>query len=442
MLIIDTSKGTNMPHRVVTTDTECTGKQPMRKANIEAIVAYIESGIKPADEPGGLGVEVEQFITRGNDEPVMYSGERGVDWLLTKLTDVFPERSYGKDGELIGVAREGKTVTLEPGAQVELSSGPYRKICAVQTDFEQFEEQISAILKPEGLQMVPYGYRPRGHAEEIELIPKKRYDFMDAYFDTIGPYGKRMMRCSAATQISIDFYSAEDCVRKLRIASILAPIFTLLCDNTPYFEDEPRTHPLMRADVWHWCDPDRCESVPHATEPNYSLADYAEFVLDTPAILVPNGDDFQPDDRTFGEIYANKAMNNDEVEHALSMLFTDVRIKRYLEIRPADSMPAPYVAAYASLIKGLFYHEQNLETLEAELVGITNTDIAETRTDLAAHGYAGIAYGKPVHETILHLFDLAENGLEDDEKPFLESLRHCAREKTSLADRKAPLQST
>ena len=36
------------------------------------------------------------------------------------------------------------------------------------------------------------------------------------------------------------------------------------------------------------------------------------------------------------------------------MFFPDVRLKKYIEIRPADSMPIKYVLAYATLIKGIF----------------------------------------------------------------------------------------
>ena len=34
-------------------------------------------------------------------------------------------------------------------------------------------------------------------------------------------------------------------------------------------------------------------------------------------------------------------MTDDEVFHAMSMVFPDVRLKSYVEIRPADSMPIP-----------------------------------------------------------------------------------------------------
>lgn len=411
-------------------------KQPMRQANIDAIVEYIKEGIKPRNTGGKLGVEVEHFIVKNSNEPVMFSDEHGVDWLLNELSGAFPLKTYGTDGELIGVARDGQSVTLEPGAQVELSSGPYDKVCSIQKDFEQFVRTVSEALAPYDEHIVALGYRPRGIAADIELIPKKRYAFMDTYFARIGDYGRRMMRCSAATQISIDFFSEADCLRKLRLASILAPLLTLICDNTPVFENEPSSHPMMRADVWRYCDPDRCESVPNVADKGFSLQSYAAFVLDTPAILVPDGDDYRPTAETFGEVYANALMNRHEIEHALSMLFTDVRVKTYLEIRPADSMPAPYVAAYASLIKGLLYCEKNLDRLDALYRNVETSDIAMTRTNLASHGYDGTAYGKPAQQAVIELLEMAKQGLEEDERPFLEPLVNLARNKQRLAQQR------
>ena len=42
------------------------------------------------------------------------------------------------------------------------------------------------------------------------------------------------------------------------------------------------------------------------------------------------------------------------------MFFPDVRLKKYIEIRPADSMPIKYVLAYATLIKGIFMSDFSL----------------------------------------------------------------------------------
>ena len=96
--------------------------------------------------------------------------------------------------------------------------------------------------------------------------------------------------------------------------------------------------------------------MPDVLDPSFDLRRYAEYILDTVAILIPcQQQRWCYSDRTFGDIYAARTMTRAEVEHAVSMFFTDVRLKTYIEIRPADAMPIPYVIAYAALIKGLFY---------------------------------------------------------------------------------------
>lgn len=138
-----------------------------------------------------------------------------------------------------------------------------------------------------------------------------------------------MMRGSASTQISIDFTSIDDCLRKMRLAYALVPLLSLICDNSPMFEGKPRTHKLMRTDVWRHTDCDRCGLVPGALNKDFTLERYAQFVLDTPAIVMPQDGGWAYSRKTFGEIYANQIMTNQEIEHAVSMQFPDVRLKTY-----------------------------------------------------------------------------------------------------------------
>ena len=56
-------------------------------------------------------------------------------------------------------------------------------------------------------------------------------------------------------------------------------------------------------------------------------------------------------------------MTEAEIEHAISMHFNDVRVKHYVEIRPADALPVPYALAYVAFIKGIFYQEEAISSL-------------------------------------------------------------------------------
>lgn len=88
-------------------------------------------------------------------------------------------------------------------------------------------------------------------------------------------------------------------------------------------------------------------------------------------------------------------MTRKQVEHAVSMQFPDVRLKTYLEIRPADSMPIPYVIAYAALIKGLFYNEGNLQQLEALFADVDADAFERAKDALMERGYNAHVYGAP-----------------------------------------------
>ena len=404
------------------------------KANIEAIANYFRSGIKSADDPVRLGMELEHILVTEHMQAVPYSDEHGSRWLLEQFLESLPEATYGEGGSLIGVAGPGISLTLEPAAQFEISAGPYEYANEVRPELERFERKAAALLAPYGRRLVTVGYHPTARVDDLELIPKRRYQFMDEHFQALGHYGRCMMRGSAATQISIDYYSEKDCLRKMRIASALAPAFALLCDNSPAFEGETRTHQLVRTKIWRECDPARCGLVPGVMEPDFSFEKYASYILDAPAIFGfdESGAPFATE-QTFGELYQDRDMQTADVEHALSLFFNDVRLKTYIEIRPADSMPTPFVAAYVALIKGLFYSRESLDALDEMIGAATQDDVEQAKTDLMAAGYDAQLYGSPAGEFVDGLFDLARKALSATEASCLIPLAQLAASRKTLA---------
>ena len=406
-----------------------------RAANIAAIVDYFESGIKEHSE--SLGIELERILVKDtpimcaeglSPEPVSYSGDHGVRWLLEELRQWYPEATYDAEGDILGVARPGENVTIEPAAQVELSAGPFTDLDVAYRCFSDFQHLLERILAPYGITPMTVGYHPSTAARDLELIPKERYTYMDRYFKQISDFGMCMMRGSASTQVSIDYHSVQDCLRKMRVAFACTPLFALICDNSMIFEGKKRTHELVRTEIWEFCDPARCGVVPGIMNESFTLEDYAAYILDTPAILIPEENGHaRYEERTFGEIYANETMTRTDVEHALSMFFNDVRLKTYIEIRPADSMPVPYAIAYAALIKGLFYDERNLAELSERYVGVTEADILDAKHSLMAHGYDGDVYGRPAADEAKYLVDIAERALSDADREHLKPLANLVR---------------
>lgn len=409
-------------------------EQPAREQNIRAIVSYFESGIKPEAER--IGIELEHILVHESGEPVSYLDEDGQHAILQRLRKSYPSCQEDKAGNITLLSNGIANITLEPAAQVEISAGPFESLTQALECIRTFQADLDEASAPD-INVTTWGYHPTMRAIDLELIPKERYRIMNEYLGAISRFGICMMRGSASTQVSIDYTSVEDCLRKLRLANALVPIISLLCDNAPVFEAAPRPYQMVRTEIWEKCDPDRCRTVPHVMEPEFNLRTYAEYILDTPAMVDISTGTMRLSEKTIGELYARIPLTEADIEHVLSVFFTDVRLKRYIEIRPADALPAQFAVAYAALIKGLFYADASLDGLDRLFAKVTADDIASAKQALMQSGYDATVYGQPVSVLADELMSLAATGLDDAERALLKPLAVLVANRVTLADMEA-----
>lgn len=406
--------------------------------NREALIEYFRQGVKEGT-PSALGVEVEHFVVYADTlHGVPYEGEAGalgVRDVLEYLAAFYPEKSYGADGDLIGLASAAGSVTLEPAAQLEISIAPYSTVAQVAAAYADFRNAVDPFLAEHGAKLMVGGYHPRDKALDLPLIPKQRYRFMNDFFAHIGTHGERMMRASASTQVSVDYTSEADAVRKMRVTQALAPVLASLSDNTHTFEGEPTEVPLERLNLWRNVDNARCGSVPGLFNEGWGFGDYADWLLRTSPIFItrPAADDPQgPELRPFydtpaAQAYADAPMTEADIEHLISMFWPDVRLKRFVEIRPADSMPVEKILAYTALVKGLYYSEASLVAVETALGvenGVWPLDDSSTNAAIEAiraEGDAAVMYGKTLADWKTFVVDTARAALDASEQQYLDA---------------------
>lgn len=318
------------------------------KANM---IAYLQKGCKSRDIPLRFGVELEHFIVKKDTKKaVSYYGKRGVEAILNELACFYTGRDYSQN-HLIALQREDITISLEPAAQLEVSISPQSKPEIIEEIYDCFRKEIDPILERYGYCMVTEGYQPCSKAEELDLIPKQRYSFMDTYFDKIGPYGKQMMRGTASAQVSIDYYSEEDFRQKYQKLYQAKDILAERFANTHTYEQQVWEGGLLRKKIWENTDKRRYDVEPFMKKGTLSFSDYIDFVMQAPIIVKrENGEDYY-DERTIGEICSKRILTQDEFVHAMSMVFPMIRAKQFLEIRYADSMPISELLKYIEEIK-------------------------------------------------------------------------------------------
>ena len=401
--------------------------------NKQAIVDYLLAGSK-GNALGDVGVEMEHFILDEDGEEVPFEekhGRLGVKDILEQLLEFYPKGSYTPEGVLVGCARPSATITIEPAAQVELSMAPLSSLAAVEDEYEAFRFRLDRILAEHDYTVGLHGYHPSQKAADLALIPKARYRFMNDYFAQLpGMHAERMMRATTSLQVSLDFADEADAVRKTRLATLLGPVFAYICDNCPTFEGQPNSQPLRRMQVWRGVDPARCGVIPGLFDEDFGFAKYADWLLSTPPIFITRGGEHSTGTLTAAQAYADAPMTEDDVYHLLSMFWPDVRIKRYIEIRQADSLPQGPALGYVALIKGLFYGSLCMDLIEARLgVGddgvypFTAQDVEDAIAAIAADGPSAVLYGgRTLQDWMDYLFQLAPQGL-GTESEFLEALK-------------------
>ncbi len=418
--------------------------------NRSAVIDYIASGAKQ-ERQGMLGLEVEHHVLFYNGTQVTYAAHDkpvGVRDVLEHLSTWYPNRDYNARHELLGLSGQDGTITLEPAAQLEISVAPHELVRHVDAAYQRFRNRTDAYLTVRGAMLVPSGYHPVLRAQELELIPKRRYDHMDDFFASIGSHGDQMMRASSSTQVSIDYADEADAVRKMRVAAALAPVLAAITDNTPVFESRPNLVPIRRLEIWREVDNARCGTPPHLFEAGYGFGTYVDWLFDTSPIFVPrasaDGDvTTQPAYTTPArDVYAHAPMSRADVEHLLSMFWPDVRLKQFVEIRPADSLPPHAIAGYVALIKGLFYAEASLAAIEDALgtdAGTASTrgawpiaehDVTTAIAQIQEKGFAAHLYaGQTLRDWEDFLFCLARQALPEDERAYLTPLADFAADK-------------
>ncbi len=387
-------------------------------------IRYFQEGTK-REKSSALGVELEHFIVdKKTGRAVPYGGEDGIRQILSELIMLYPKAQVLPDDDFFGFETPEFTITLEPAAALEISIAPEFSIKRIVDIYQDFYLKLDQVLKKKGYAAVTAGCQPQSPVESLTLIPKKRYALMDARFRQFGTGGMEMMRGTASLQVSIDYRSEEDFRNKLRAAYYFGPVLKLFCDNSSSFQGEPLKKRLKRTQIWRRVDPVRCGILPEVFSDPYGFLEYTAFLGAMPPIFIKKGREvIDTGDKTVAQLYEGKEVSREEVVHILSMAFPDVRLKQYLELRFADSVPLPFMMAYCALIKGLFYSDKGVSYAERQIAerGISEKEVSEAENGIMELGWKAHVYGRPVRELADEMLTLARSGLEKEEAGYLDA---------------------
>ena len=376
--------------------------------------------LKPAGE-WRVGTEAEKFgVLRDGYTPLQYEGERSVRAVLEALSEQFgwePDREYA-GGELIALKRGLASITLEPGGQLELSGAPFTSVHDTQQEWAQHIAELHAVGDRLGIAWLGLGFHPFAKPADMPWVPKLRYSVMREYLPRRGSMGLDMMRRTCTVQANLDYSSEADAMRKLRVSLAISPIVTAMFANSPLYEGALTGDRTRRGRVWLDTDPDRTGLLPFLWTRDASFRSYVEWALDVPMFLVKRDSKII---HNTGQTFRAFMRDGYEGVHAtatdwlthLGTVFPEVRLKKTIEIRGADSLPYALTPALPAFCKGLLYDLPTLAKAEALVAPLSFEAAQAVRSDVPRLALRAELGGKSLLAWAQEIVALAHEGLDN-----------------------------
>ena len=392
--------------------------------NKQQLAEIFISGCKQTES---IGVESEKILVyKDTQRAIKYQD-------AARILSFFDENKWQKiyEGDnLIGLKSGIGTITLEPGSQIEISLKPYKELTEIKQKLSEFYKNISLYAEKVGAKVLDIGIQPISTYDEIEVIPKKRYEYMTKYLPSRGLTPFIMMRETAGIQANFDYKSEEDAISKLSLALKMSPIISAIYCNSSKRGGKNTGYKSYRANSWLNVDEDRCGYISPKLFDNskeFTFSDYVEILLDVPMIFIQRGSVYFGTNITFREFmekgYMGINAQMSDWETHLSLYFPDVRLKSYIEIRNHDAQNTKMTYSVPAFWKGIMYNPDAMEEISKILSSYNYEDFIKLRKETPLNGINAKLGKLNIIDLIKEFFDISYASLKannQEEEKYLE----------------------
>ena len=408
----------------------------------DQIINYFLSGAK---KNVFIGVENEKFLFQEkNNVRATYSDIKKVFEIFKKK---FKWKEVKENENIVGLKTDGKSISLEPGNQIELSGDKLSNIHEVCSESYDFQNQLDQICKEIGLKTMSIGYDPITKLNNTPNNPKQRYKLMTKEMPKGGKLSLNMMYQTSGTQINLDYLSEDDFKKKFKIISYLTPISIAIFANSTILENKPSGYLSYRSKVWQNTSRG---GLPKIFLENMDFEKYADFAINFPLLFIyKNNDHKNLNNKTFGDFMKGSLseVNNhlptfEDLELHLSTIFTEIRLKKYIEMRSLDACEWDCHCAGPAFYTGLIYGKLD-ESLDL-IKDWKSEDVLKAYLDAPKKGLKTEINGKSILEWGKILLNISNKGLIDrnfknktgnDETIFLKNIEQILQQNKTKAEK-------
>ena len=375
------------------------------------IIQYFETGIKDKKD-FKIGIEHEKFLFNNQNN-------KRIDYLKIKemfsVLQEFGWKPILEKENIIGLNKGGKNITLEPGNQIELSGDKLNHIHEACAESHDYLFELKQVTKKLDISIVSAGFDPISKLEEIPNNPKQRYKLMTKDMPLGGELSLDMMYRTCGTQLNIDYNSEKDFIKKFKIVNSITPISISLFANSSIVEKKKSNYLSYRSKVWQNTSRG---GLPKLFLENLDFEKYADFIMSFPILFIQHkekyisGKKYRFKDFMDGRINEinNRLPIEDDLSTHLSTIFTENRLKKYIELRSMDACGWDCLCSGPAFYIGILYGD--LDEVY-ELVSKWDKDkIINAYLEAPKKGFNTQLMGKDLLYWSSTLLDISRKGLE------------------------------
>ena len=384
----------------------------------DQLIAYFTAAEKPKSA-WRIGCEHEKFAFRlATQKPVTYDEPNGLRDLLIGMQD-FGWQPTMEGDNVIGLTRGQTAITFEPGGQIELAGAPMANLHETAAENDQHLTEICEVGERLGIGFLGMGFHPTATRADIPVVPKERYAIQQEQMPKRGTMALDMMLRTCTVQVNLDYADEADMIEKYRVSLALQPVATALFASSPFTEGKPNGYNSYRMHVWTDVDPARCGSPQFVFADGFGYERYVDYALDVPMQFVyREGRHIDCYGQSFRDFMRGKlpALPNvlptlgDWGNH-LTTMFPDVRLKKILEMRGADSGDAEMLLALPSLWVGLLYDDTARAAAWDLVKDWTAEDRLRLRAEVPRLGFRADVRGHKISDIAQEILHIAQHGL-------------------------------
>jgi glutamate--cysteine ligase len=386
----------------------------MKIKNKSQFIEYFSKGIKLPDQLK-IGVEHERFLFEGKEK------KRITNNTLSQLFENLKKSGWSPQYEkenIIGMKRGDQQITTEPGLQCELSGAPLNNIHEVCSESSTFLNEIKEASQGLNINTVSIGFDPFNSLRSISQSPKQRYKIMTEEMPKKGKQSLEMMYRTCGIQVNYDYVSEINFEKIFRLGNYLTPLTIALYANSPFENGKPTGFQSYRNKVWQ--NTSRGGIMPIAFE-KMTFEKYFDYVIEYPILFAIRDKNYiEPNGQTFKDfILGNFSNIKDEAnildfQTHLATIFTEVRLKQYIEVRSLDACDWECLCDGPAFFTGMFY--SSLDEAYNTVIKWKKENVMNAYLDAPKKGLETELEGKKLYEWGEIFLKMAKEGLTNRKK--------------------------